>query len=73
MKERSRKISGPSPYRKPTFSNRTKLSSARLEPWQETPDLYQNLNPNLYFGLVARWFGYEPDKTVLRPLWFPIR
>src|SRR6201999_387295 len=29
-KLRSRKISGPSPYRSPTFSNRTKLSSVRL-------------------------------------------
>ncbi len=28
-KVRSRRTSGPSPYRKPTFSNRTKLSSVR--------------------------------------------
>jgi hypothetical protein len=32
-----------------------------------------NLDPNPDFGRVARWFGNQPDKTVLRPLWFPIR
>src|SRR6476646_11410246 len=92
---RSRKISGPSPYRKPTFSNRTKVSSARHEPWSssarhqqgpsyarrgpwpETPGFYLKLGPNLRLdlnlGRLAPWPGFQPDKTVLRPLWFPVR
>jgi len=32
-----------------------------------------DLEPNPDVGHVARWFRNQPDNTVLRPLWFPVR
>src|SRR5258708_19535766 len=72
--ERSRRISGPSPYRNPTFSNRTNLTSLRRGPWPGTRDTQEPENGHLEnLGHAARQPGGESGKTVLRRLWFPIR